>query len=121
MADIQRNVLINFQTNTTDLDAALTDLERLGAVDKKAAASFKQTNTEIQKQGKSLQDNNKDLAAQQKSVAGLKKALLDLYKVNDKETQLGIQDALIEAGVSANELEKGAEGFGFAAAEDAEN
>lgn len=125
MAETQQ-VIIEFLTDTAQVDTAINKLEKTGAIDSKLANSFKQTTSEISKQAVEIQ---KTAAA----TSPLKKNLEDVAKATkgfsskfmaDFQQQFlaaggtiadfkgGVQDALDEAGISMEE---------FAAAIDASN
>lgn len=103
MADVQ-TVVIEFITETGQLDSAIDQLEKTGAIDSKMASAFKQTNAEISKQSAEI----KKAAS---STAPLKKNLEDVNKATKKFTQdfmtgfnEGVLETLKEAGVSAEEF-----------------
>lgn len=103
MAETQQ-VIIEFLTETSQLDSAIDQLEKTGAIDSKMASAFKQTNAEINKQSSEI----KKAAA---STAPLKKNLEDVNKATKKFTQdfmtgfnEGVIETLKDAGVSAEEF-----------------
>lgn len=103
MAETQ-TVVIEFITETGQLDSAIDQLEKTGAIDSKMASAFKQTNAEISKQSTEI----KKAAA---STAPLKKNLEDVNKATKKFTHdfmtgfnEGVLETLKEAGVSAEEF-----------------
>lgn len=102
------NILINFEVDSSGLAPAVDQLERLGAIDKEAAAAFRATNAELGKRTQQLGAINK---AAQQSGSATKKSIDDLDKSVQKLTQdiiegmqEGVADALKEAGVSAKEF-----------------
>lgn len=103
MAETQQ-VIIEFIAETGQLDSAIDQLEKTGAIDSKMASAFKQTNAEISKQSAEI----KKAAS---STAPLKKNLEDVNKATKKFTQdfmtgfnEGVLETLKEAGVSAEEF-----------------
>lgn len=103
MAETQQ-VIIEFVTETGQLDSAIDQLEKTGAIDSKLASAFKQTSAEINKQSAAI----KSAAA---STAPLKKNLEDVDKATKKIAQdfmIGFQEGVIEtlkeAGVSVEEF-----------------
>lgn len=103
MAETQQ-VIIEFLTETGQLDSAIAQLEKTGAIDSKMASAFKQTNAEISKQSAEI----KKAAA---STAPLRKSLEDVNKATKKFTQdfvtgfnEGVIETLRDAGVSAEEF-----------------
>lgn len=105
MAETQQ-VIIEFVTDTAQVDTAIDKLEKTGAIDSKLANGFKQTTAEISKQANEIQ---KTAAA----TTPLKKNLEDVAKTVKTTTSAfvtgfheGVQDALKEAGVSVSELKQ---------------
>lgn len=105
MAETQQ-VIIEFITETGQLDTAIDQLEKTGAIDSKLAGAFKQTTAEINKQSSAI----KSAAT---STAPLKKNLEDVDKATKKIAQdfmTGFQEGVIgtlkEAGVSVEEFTK---------------
>lgn len=103
MAETQ-TVIIEFLTETGQLDTAIDQLEKTGAIDSKLAGAFKQTTAEINKQSSAI----KNAAS---STAPLKKNLEDVDKATKKIAQdfmtgfqEGVIDTLKEAGVSVEEF-----------------
>lgn len=103
MAETQ-TVIIEFIAETGQLDSAIDQLEKTGAIDSKMASAFKQTNAEISKQSAEI----KKAAS---STAPLKKNLEDVNKATKKFTQdfmtgfnEGVIETLKDAGVSAEEF-----------------
>lgn len=103
MAETQQ-VIIEFITETGQLDTAIDQLEKTGAIDSKLASAFKQTSAEINKQSTEI----KKAAA---STAPLKKNLEDINKATQSFTQQfmegfneGVIETLKEAGVSVEQF-----------------
>jgi hypothetical protein len=113
-----QQVIIEFLTDTAQVDTAINKLEKTGAIDSKLAQEFKKNTTEISKQGIEIQKtaaataplkkNLEDVAKATKGFSG--KFMADFQKqflaaggtVDDFKG--GIQDALDEAGVSMEEF-----------------
>jgi hypothetical protein len=105
MAD---QILIEFTADTSGLDPAINQLEKLGTIDKASAASFKATNAEYAKREQVLKATGK--AAEQsgaqtkKSIdevdAAVKRLTEDFVKGFDE----GVIEALAEAGVSVDQF-----------------
>lgn len=98
-------VIIEFIAETGQLDSAIDQLEKTGVIDSKLAQEFKKNSAEINKQATEI----KKAAA---ATAPLKKSLEDIAKTAKNTTnefmagfQEGVQDALKEAGVSAEEFQ----------------
>lgn len=105
MAETQQ-VIIEFLTNTDQVDTAINKLEKTGAIDSKLANGFKQTTAEISKQAAEIQKTSA-------ATAPLKKSLEDVAKVVKTTTSAfitgfheGVQDSLKQAGVSISELKQ---------------
>lgn len=103
MAETQQ-VIIEFLTDTSQLDTAIDQLEKTGAIDSKLAGAFKQTTAEINKQSSAI----KSAAG---STAPLKKNLEDIDKATKKVAQdfmIGFEEGVIEtlkeAGVSVEQF-----------------
>jgi hypothetical protein len=99
-----QQVIIEFITETGQLDSAIDQLEKTGAIDSKMASAFKQTNAEISKQ-------TAEIKKAASSTAPLKKNLEDVNKATKKFTQdfmtgfnEGVIETLRDAGVSAQEF-----------------
>lgn len=99
-----KQVIIEFITETGQLDTAIDQLEKTGAIDSKLAGAFKQTTAEINKQSSAI----KSAAS---STTPLKKNLEDVDKATKKIAQdfmtgfqEGVIDTLKEAGVSVEEF-----------------
>jgi hypothetical protein len=94
-------ILIELVTDSTQLETAIEQLERLGVVDSKVAAGFKQASAEINKQTTAV-----------KNVAGATKGNLDdLAKATKNVSgtfaqafQDGVITSLMEAGVSVEDF-----------------
>ena len=117
MADVTRQVIIEFSTDTSQLAPTIDQLEQIGTIEKGAAAAFKQTNAEAAKQAKVLQDIAKSEAAINTNAQPLKKSLADITGLVkqmgptfQKEFQKGVAQGLKEAGVSAEEFEQALNG-----------
>jgi hypothetical protein len=99
-----QQVIIEFLTETGQLESAIDQLEKTGAIDSKLAGAFKQTTAEINKQSSAI----KSAAG---STAPLKKNLEDVDKATKKVAQdfmIGFQEGVIEtlkdAGVSVEQF-----------------
>lgn len=102
------NILIEFTASTEGLEPAVDQLERIGAIDKQAAAAFKATNAELQKKqqiinsvGRSAQDSWQKT---KKSIDDLDKATQQFIADFIEGFQNGIMDELNKAGVSLQEF-----------------
>lgn len=103
MAETQ-TVIIEFIAETGQLDSAIDQLEKTGAIDSKLAQEFKRNSAEISKQSAEI----KKAAA---STTPLKKNLEDVNKATKSFTKdfaagfnEGVIETLQEAGVSVEEL-----------------
>lgn len=103
MAETQQ-VIIEFIAETGQLDSAIDQLEKTGAIDSKLAQEFKRNSAEINKQATEI----KKAAA---STAPLKKNLEDVNKATKSFTKdfaagfnEGVIETLAEAGVSVEEF-----------------
>lgn len=113
MPDVTQNVIIEFITDTSKLDPAVDQLERIGKVEQGQAAAFKATNTEINKQADALKKVaavNQQIDATgkvtKKNVADLATAVKGMSSTLQNEFKKGIVDGLKQAGVSVKEFEK---------------
>jgi len=102
------NILIEFTTDTSGLEPAVDQLEKLGTIDKQSAAAFRATNAELAKRQTTLKAT---AAATAQSATTTKKSIDDVDKAVNKLTQdfvegfqEGVTEALKEAGVSAEEF-----------------
>lgn len=96
MADAVKNIVVNFEVNDSQLQDTIALLEQQGKISQENAAIIKAA----------AQSNVKSEELQTASVEKLKGALQDLYKVSSKDVELGIAQALDDAGVSADQFEK---------------
>lgn len=102
------NIIIEFTADVQGLEPAVDQLERLGTIDKQAAAAFKATNSELQKRQQTLNTTAK--VAQQaatttkKSIDDVDKAVKTLTQDFIEGFQEGVTETLKEAGVTAEEF-----------------
>lgn len=113
MADVTQNVIIEFISDTSKLEPAVDQLERIGKVEQGQAAAFKTTNTEINKQAEALKNVSKvnDQISQtgkvtKKNVSDLAAAVKGMSGTFQKEFKAGVIDGLKQAGVSIKDFEK---------------
>lgn len=113
MPDVTQNVIIDFITDTSKLDPAVDQLERIGKIEQGQAASFKATNTEINKQADALKKVaavNQQIDATgkvtKKNVSDLATAVKGMSGTFQKEFKEGVINGLKQAGVSVKEFEK---------------
>lgn len=103
-------VLIDFQTNLTELQTATEVLERTGAIDKKLATAFKQTNVEINNQQKAINNTAKtfDKAIKQEVVSIEQvRAEMEAFVADFVAGfQEGVIETLREAGIEFDEFGK---------------
>jgi len=106
-------VLIEFVADTSKLQPGVDQLEKMGKVEKSQAENFKATNTELQKQVTALNAVNASAAKIGQTGVPLKRTLIDINNQVKglsvtfmKDFQQGANDALKEAGVSAQEFEE---------------
>lgn len=93
----EENIMIKFEVDYAELDAAIATLEKTGKLDPKVAQSFQQT----QKAITGTATDTKGLIKQFKDVAT---ASVKMGKTVEDAFGAGVQDALDEAGVSAQEF-----------------
>lgn len=93
----QEDVLIKFEVDYTELDNAISSLEKTGKLDPKVAASFSQA----QKAISSTASDANGLINQFKNVAS---ASVKMGKSVENAFGAGVQDALDEAGVSVDQF-----------------
>lgn len=110
-------ILIEFVTNTSQLQSSTDILTEQGKVTKQNGEEFKKTNAEILKQSKALEQIGAINKKIEESGKVTKKNLSDLAKVIkqqsgdfQKQIQRGVVDALHEAGVSVEEFSEALEG-----------
>lgn len=113
MADITQSVLIEFISDTTKLEPGVDQLERMGKIEQGQAASFKATNTEINKQAAALKNVatvNDQISATgkvtKKNVSDLATAVKGMSGTFQTEFKKGVIDGLKQAGVSIKDFEK---------------
>lgn len=99
-------VLIDFQVNTTSLDAAIDQLEKLGEVDAQTAAAFKKTNTELNARGTAAKKVGNELKSPVKELDNLEKKTKKFASEFEKAIELGVMDALNEMGLDIDEVRK---------------
>jgi len=93
----QEDVLIKFEVDYTELDNAISALEKTGKLDPKTAAQFNQTSKAITNVGA----DTAELIKTFKDVAG---ASVKMGKTVEAAFGAGVQDALDDAGVSVEEF-----------------
>lgn len=98
------NVLIEFIADYSSLDSALDTLEKSGAIDAKVAQAFKQTTAEVNKQAQAIKNTGAAYKGPIQSVDQLDKRTRSFVKSAIEGFELGVRDALEEAGVSAKEF-----------------
>lgn len=117
MAETQQ-VIIEFVTDTDQIDTAINKLEKTGAIDSKMATAFKQTNAEISKQASQIQKTAAATVPLKKNLEDLNKAsksFADKFLADFQQQILdaggtiedfkgGVQSALDEAGISMEEF-----------------
>lgn len=113
MADFTQQVFVEFISDTSKLEPAVDQLERIGKVEQGQAAAFKATNTEINKQADALKKVsavNQQIDATgritKKNVADLATAVKGMSGTFQKEFKAGVIDGLKQAGVSIKQFEK---------------
>lgn len=103
-------VLIDFQTDFTQLESATDVLARTGQIDKKLADQFKRTNTEIQNQQKAINNTAKAMQdASKKEVISIEQVRAEIEAfVNDfiQGFQEGVIEELKNAGIEFDEFGK---------------
>lgn len=103
-------VLIDFQTNLTELKSATEILEHTGVIDKKLATAFKQTNVEIGNQQKAINNAAKAFdTATKKEVVSMEAVRAEIQNfITDfiKGFQEGVIETLKEAGIEFDEFGK---------------
>lgn len=103
MAD---EILVDFKVDYTELDKAIDTLEKMGAADKKMAADFKAANDAIAKQGNLAKGSAEKINNLKKGFNDVKTAATQMGKSVEKAFNEGVNDALKEAGVSADQFEE---------------
>lgn len=103
-------VLIDFQTDLTEIQTAAEVLERTGAIDKKLATAFKQTNVEINNQQKAINNTAKAMqTAAKQEVVSIEQVRAEMEAfVADfiAGFQEGVIETLKEAGIEFDEFGK---------------
>jgi len=82
VADTQQ-VIIEFITETGQLDSAIDQLEKTGAIDSKLAGAFKQTTAEINKQSTAIKSAATSTAPLKKNLEDVDKATKKLARFSD--------------------------------------
>jgi len=93
----QEDVLIKFEVDYTELDNAISALEKTGKLDPKTAAAFSQTSKAIS----TTASDTKGLITEFKNVAT---TATKMGKSVENAFGAGVQDALDDAGVSVDEF-----------------
>lgn len=113
MADVTQNVIIEFISDTTQLQPGIDKLVESGKVEKQVGEEFKKTNAEILKQQQALANIGKVTSQIDATGKITKKNLGDLVSIIkgqstqfQNEIKKGVIDALHKAGLSAKEFEK---------------
>lgn len=90
-------IVVEFVPDFTQLDTAFQKLSQSGAVDKSVAASFQNTNAQIQAQQQELTDLRR-------TYDQVKSAATQMGKGVEQAFEQGVADALNEAGISAKQF-----------------
>jgi len=93
----QEDVLIKFEVDYTELDNAISALEKTGKLDPKTAAQFNQTS-------KAITNVGADTAELIKTFKDVASASVKMGKTVENAFGAGVQDALDDAGVSVEEF-----------------
>lgn len=108
--DATEVVLVEFQTDVTQLESAQQILERTGQIDKKAADQLKKTNAELQKReqavknvAKATQQTTQQTGASIEEVNAAMQTFIEEFVAGWQE---GIIDSLKEAGLELDEFGK---------------
>lgn len=99
-------VLIDFVVNSQQLNSAIELLEKTGQVDAKVGEQFRKTNAELNKQASAAKNVANDLKGPSKQLDELNKKTKSFGSEFEKAIQLGVMDALKEAGVSIEDVKK---------------
>src|SRR6186713_1477825 len=101
-------VFIDFQTDMSDLKTATDLLQQTGQIDAKTADAFKKTNAELQKRTQIVNNAAKGIANSSKqtmvSIEEVHKIVNQLLEDFIEGMQLGVRDALEEAGFEFDEF-----------------
>lgn len=110
MAVETQQVLIEFETDTAQLDTALSVLEKTGKIDKDAASQLKQTNAELAKRSKLINQVGKDTAktadATMISVEEMETALTAFFSEFTAQLEDELRKGLQDAGFEFDEFGK---------------
>ena len=93
----QEDVLIKFSVDYTELDNAISALEKTGKLDPKTAAQFNQTS-------KAITNVGADTAELIKTFKDVASESVKMGKTVENAFGAGVQDALDDAGVSVEEF-----------------
>lgn len=97
-------LLIEIIVDTTQLSSAIDLLEKMGQVDAKTAAGFKQANAEINKQAAAIKAGAAAAVPMKKNLEDVNRAVKDTTSSFLKGFEEGIIQTLKEAGVSLDEF-----------------
>lgn len=98
------NVIIDFKVDYSQLDAAISTLEKTGQVDKKLAQDFKEANNQILEQGKIAKGSADKIGELVKVFNDVKGAATKMGAGVEKAFEQGVTDGLSQAGVSVEEF-----------------
>lgn len=110
-------VIVDFVIDPSSIDNAVQSLVNMGAIDQKIANQFKQTSTEINKQGQAVKAVAANTNAAKKGLDDVAKAAKNVSDNFMQGFQEGVLDALKEAGVTAEQFAEAMEKSGTASQE----
>lgn len=97
-------VLIEFIVDTTQIQSAIDLLEKIGQVDAKTAANFKQANAEINKQSSAIKATAAAAIPLKKNIEDVNRATKSMTTNFMQGFEQGVIETLKEAGVSLDEF-----------------
>lgn len=103
-------IIVEYIVDYDQLDKAIDTLEKTGAIDSKLAQSFKQTTAEINKQSQAIKSEASEAKTVKKNLDDISKSAKNVNQTMVQAFQQGVlegfNDALQEAGVTAEQLEQ---------------
>lgn len=104
MATQTQTVIIDFQADFSSVQDAVDILEKTGKVDAELAATFRKTNTEIQKQGQALKITSQQGAASTQNFTKLSQLMQQFPKSGMNRFLLQVGKELTDAGLKADQF-----------------
>lgn len=105
MATTTQTVIIDFQSDFSDVQDAVDILEKAGKVDTQLAASFRKANAEIQKQGQAFDKTAQSAGKETQTLSRLDQLMKQFPKSGLNRFLLQVGNELAKAGVNAKDFQ----------------